>query len=241
MVDSREAVRRNLGEVREKLASSALASGRRPEDILLMGVTKFQPLESIYAARDLGLSLFGENRVQEREEKNASWAGPGAEWHMIGHLQKNKARKALELFDCIQSVDDIGLALTLERIIKEEGDGGIHSNRRYPIMIEVNVSGEYSKQGVTPEKCFALIDDIAVKCSKVEIIGLMTIGPMTGDTGQIAASFGLLGKLREGAREKFGFAMPHLSMGMSGDYDLAIKEGSTIVRVGTAIFGLRHR
>jgi uncharacterized pyridoxal phosphate-containing UPF0001 family protein len=126
-------------------------------------------------------------------------------------------------------------------MIKEEGDGGIHSKSRYPIMIEVNVSGEYSKQGVTPEKCFALIDDIAVKCSKVEIIGLMTIGPMTGDTDRIGASFALLGKLREGAREKFSLEMPHLSMGMSGDYDLAIKEGSTIVRVGTAIFGSRDR
>ena len=239
MVGSREDIRRNLDDVRERLAESARRSGRRPEDVTLMGVTKFQPLESIYAARDFGLSLFGENRVQEREEKNSSWEGQNAEWHMIGHLQRNKARRALELFSCVQSVDSAELAAALNRIASERNTDGEHTAASFPIMVEVNVSGEISKQGIIPEKSFALIEDIAVKCPRIEIIGLMTIGPLTGEEHKIGAAFGMLRNLRDEARKKFGLALPHLSMGMSGDYEIAIREGSTIVRVGTAIFGAR--
>jgi pyridoxal phosphate enzyme (YggS family) len=241
MVESRDEIGRNLDIVREKLASAARESGRRPEEISLMGVTKFQPLESIYAARDFGLVLFGENKVRERDEKNGSWEGPNVEWHMIGHLQRNKARKAIELFDCIESVDNIDLACTLERIIEEQKEADESLSPAYQIMIEVNVSGEDSKQGIMPEKCFALIEDIAVKCSRLEIKGLMTIGPLTKDDRQIGASFAALRKLRDEARKKFGFPLPHLSMGMSGDYAVAIEEGSTIIRIGTAIFGERNR
>lgn len=233
-----EDIRRNILEVREKLSAAAERSGRRAEDVRLMGVTKFQPLESIYAARDEGLSLFGENRVQERGEKKSVWEGPDAEWHMIGHLQRNKARRALELFGCVQSVDDIELALALDRIAGEAG--GEDPRPPYPIMVEVNVSGEITKQGIIPEKCFALIEGIAVKCHRIEITGLMTIGPMTSDENGIASAFGMLRELRDGARKRFGLALPHLSMGMSGDYELAIREGSTIVRVGAAIFGSRN-
>ena len=233
-------IKRGLDEVKERVLLAAGRSGRRPEDVKLMGVTKFRPLEAIYAARNAGLSLFGENRVQELEEKRAAWEGPDVEWHMVGHLQRNKARRALELFDCIQSVHSIELVGALERIIRESDDSGGRLKSPYPIMVEVNVSGEISKQGVIPEKSFALIDYIAVKCSRVEVTGLMTIGPLTGDDGIIRAAFARLRQLRDSARERFGLELPHLSMGMSSDFELAILEGSTIVRVGTSIFGQRE-
>ena len=241
MVDSgiSEIIRTGLDEVRERVSLAAEKSGRRAADVRIMGVTKFQPLEAIYAAREAGLSLFGENRVQEREVKSASWKGPDAEWHMIGHLQRNKARRALELFKCIQSVDSIELASALERIIEESEESGVRFESPYPIMVEVNISGEISKQGVIPEKSFALIDDIAVKCPRIEITGLMTIGPLSDDEDKIRSAFASLRQLRDNAREKFGLGLPHISMGMSGDYEFAILEGSTIVRVGTAIFGSR--
>jgi pyridoxal phosphate enzyme (YggS family) len=231
---------RNISAIREKTASAAVKSGRKPEDILLMGVSKFQPLESIYAARDCGLALFGENRVQEREEKLTRWEGPRSECHMIGHTQKNKARKALELFDCIESVDGLELALIIEREVRERSEAAGRADGRYPVMIEVNVSGEETKHGISPEKFFALIDEIAVKCPHVEIKGLMTIGPLTDDEKNIGTAFGTLRKLRDDARKKSGLVLEHLSMGMSGDYALAIMEGSTIVRIGSAIFGARN-
>jgi pyridoxal phosphate enzyme (YggS family) len=205
-----------------------------------MGVSKFQPAEAILAAFECGLSLFGENRVQERESKSAALSGIQAEWHMIGTLQKNKARRALALFGCIQSVDDMAAAETLERIIRES-PGETKFARPYPVMVEVNVSGEDTKQGVAPEKCFALIDNIAVKCPHVEVCGLMTIGPAGGDGHKIRDAFRALRELKEGAEKRFDFAMNHLSMGMSGDYAAAISEGSTIIRIGTAIFGARSR
>ena len=136
-------------------------------------------------------------------------------------------------------MDSIELASTLERIIEKSEEYGEHFELPYPIMIEVNTSGEISKQGIMPKKSFALIDDIAVKCLRIEITGLMTIGPLTCDEGRIRAAFASLRQLRDSAREKFGLGLPHLSMGMSGDFESAILEGSTIVRVGTAIFGSR--
>jgi pyridoxal phosphate enzyme (YggS family) len=234
-----DSIRRNAEVVREKLAAAAGRSGRSPDEIRLMGVSKFQPLEAIYAARDSGIDLFGENRVREREEKISLWEGPRTECHMVGHLQRNKARKAVGVFDCVESVDSVGLALAIDRVVNERA--GLEKIETYPIMIEVNVSGEESKQGVAPEKCFALIHEIAVKCSGIVIEGLMTIGPLTGDERVISSSFASLRRLRDEAREKFDFPMPHLSMGMSGDYAEAVAEGSTIVRVGTAIFGARRR
>ncbi|MDR3279650.1 MAG: YggS family pyridoxal phosphate-dependent enzyme [Synergistaceae bacterium] len=240
MVNLQDEIKRNIDRVRENIELAATRSGRSAGEICLMGVTKFQPLDAIYAALSCGLSFFGENRVQERDEKKSKWDGPDATWHMIGHLQRNKARRALELFDCIQSVDNFELASALERIIATNEDGERHLSP-YPIMAEVNVSGEESKQGVSPEKCFALIEDIAVKCPHIEIKGLMTIGPISSDERMIGESFATLRGIRDDARGRFGLALPHLSMGMSGDYAIAIEEGSTIVRIGGALFGARDR
>jgi pyridoxal phosphate enzyme (YggS family) len=216
------------------MTSAAERSGRDPRDIALMGVSKFQPIEAICAAFNCGLKLFGENRVQEREEKSALWTGDGAVWHMIGHLQRNKVRKAVALFDCIESVDSVELADSIERIISE------NIEVLYPILIEVNVSGESSKEGVPPEVVFVLLEDILERCPHLTVEGFMTIGPNVSDRRAIRESFVSLRNLRDEARKRFGIPLPHLSMGMSGDYEIAIEEGSTIVRVGTGIFGLRH-
>jgi pyridoxal phosphate enzyme (YggS family) len=236
-------VRRGVEAAREAIASAAERSCRRPDDIALMGVTKFQPVEAITAASELGVKLFGENRVQEREEKSLSLPNPlknGAEWHMIGHLQRNKVRRALALFDCIESVDNIDLAHAIERIINENIDGCEYAKAEYPILIEVNVSGEVSKEGVSPGACSALTEDILKDCPHLNIEGFMTIGPNVSDERAIRESFASLRDMRDAARRISGLPLPHLSMGMSGDYCIAIEEGSTIVRIGTGIFGSRR-
>jgi pyridoxal phosphate enzyme (YggS family) len=235
-----DAIRGNLEKIRADIASAAIRSGREPGDILLMGVTKFQPLDAVYAAFDCGLSLFGENRVQEREEKSVRWERGDAVWHMIGHLQRNKARRAIELFDCVESVDSADLAIAMEKIIMEKISSGTFDKASYPVFVEVNVSEENSKYGVPKEKGFALIEEIAVKCPHIEIQGLMTIGPNVRDEKIIRESFAWLRDFKREASARFGLPLARLSMGMSGDYRIAIEEGSDIVRIGAAIFGARE-
>ena len=230
-----------LDEIAGRIEAAAQKSGRRAEDVTLVAVSKFQPLASLYTALDCGVTIFGENRVQEREEKSVSWASERHEpvlWHMVGHLQRNKARKALELFDCVQSVDGFELASTLDRILAERTADGAEPGR-FPIFIEVNTSGEVSKNGVTPEMCVPLVERIIAECPFLAVEGLMTIGPLTESVGAVRASFSLLRELAENARERTGLPMSGLSMGMTGDYEIAIEEGSTLVRIGTGIFGTR--
>lgn len=229
-----EAIRDNIFRARERIAEAARRSGRSPADVVLMGVSKFQPLAALYAAIDCGVTTLGESRVQEAEEKRLAWAGGRAVWHMIGHLQRNKARKALALFDHIDSVDNAELALTLERILNETPRAA-----PFPIFIEVNTSGEETKHGVPPGETAALFDTILKRCAFLSIEGLMTIGPMTSDERAVRTSFAMLRELRLSLRERAGLALPHLSMGMSGDYEWAIEEGSTLVRIGTGLFGSR--
>ncbi|MDR3321053.1 MAG: YggS family pyridoxal phosphate-dependent enzyme [Synergistaceae bacterium] len=234
-------MRENIFAIRERIACAAARSGRRAEDIALVGVSKFQPLESLYMALDCGITVLGENRVQEREQKAASWSvltPRKVEWHMIGHLQRNKARKAAELFDCIESVDSAELAFALDRIIM--GTAEDLKVSLYPVMIEVNTSGEESKNGVWPDRAIWLIEEITRVCPRLTIEGLMTIGPIGGGARGARESFSLLRSLIIEARGKVGLSIPHLSMGMSGDFEIAIEEGSTLVRIGTGIFGARH-
>jgi pyridoxal phosphate enzyme (YggS family) len=231
-------MRENIRGIRERMTSAAKRSGRGTDDITLIGVSKFQPLESLYMALDCGITILGENRVQEREQKAASWTRGRAEWHMIGHLQRNKARKAVELFDCVQSVDSSELAVSLDRIMRERADSGLNE-APYPIMIEVNTSQESSKNGVTPSVSVELAEKISSLCPRLEIEGLMTIGPLAGEA-QTRAAFVLLRSLAENIRAELGLPMRHLSMGMSGDFEAAVEEGSTLVRIGTGIFGVRH-
>ncbi len=222
----------NLRQVRDRIAAAAARAGRDPESVLLVAVTKNVPPDRINEAIRAGAPAIGENRVQEAESK---WpeilAGP--ERHMVGSLQRNKAGKAVELFDRIQSIDSVRLAEAVSRRAEAAG-------RKIPVLVEVNVSGEESKAGVDPEGVRGLLDGIA-GLPGILPDGLMTIGPLTGDAERIRAAFRSLRRLFDALRSDpvGGIAMRHLSMGMSEDFEIAVEEGATMVRVGTAIFGER--
>lgn len=229
-------IRENVSRTRERIAAAARRAGRAPDDITLVGVSKFQPLESLYAAVEGGINLLGESRVQEAEDKRKSWQKERGNpvWHLIGHLQRNKARKALSLFDCIESVDSMELAEALERILCET-----KGKSPFPIFVEVNTSGEPAKHGVHPDETLKLFDTILRLCPSLCVEGLMTIAPLEGDERAVRASFSQLREMGESLRKRTGLPLRHLSMGMSGDFEWAIEEGSTFVRVGTGIFGIR--
>jgi pyridoxal phosphate enzyme (YggS family) len=232
-------MRENVDSIKERINLAAKRAGRRAEDITLVGVSKFQPLESLYMALDCGITIFGENRVQEREQKAAAWNRGEVSWHMIGHLQRNKARKAVELFDCIESVDSVDLACAVDAAAKKKAASGLNETP-YPVMIEVNTSGEESKNGTKPHETLSVAEKIMNEGSCIRIVGFMTIGPLAGGELKTRESFALLRSLAEEAGEKLGLCVRHLSMGMSGDFETAIEEGSTLVRIGTGIFGARH-
>ncbi|MGH9499695.1 MAG: YggS family pyridoxal phosphate-dependent enzyme [Terriglobales bacterium] len=228
----------NIAEVRRRIAEAARCVGRDPAEILLMAVTKTQSAARIREAYDAGLRLFGENRVQEFAGK----AGPlrdlaEAEWHMIGHLQSNKAAKAVELFTGVDSVDSLRLAEKLNVAASELG-------KRLAVLIEINVGGEAAKSGTAAdsEELQELLLG-AAGLERLEFRGLMTVPPFTEDPQQARPYFRKLRKLRDqiAARSLPGVGTEMLSMGMSHDFEVAIEEGSTCVRVGTAIFGARTK
>lgn len=230
-----QAMADRIARVKAKIADAAHAAGRNPSDIKLMGVSKFHPYEEMEQAAPM-VDLLGENRVQEAAEKRALWSEKGkpfaAPWHLIGQLQKNKARKALDTFDLIETVDSLELAATLNRICQE-------TDKTLPIYIEVNMSHEASKSGISEQEAPHLADEICGKCPQLRLEGLMTIAPITTQETPIRRAFAGLRELAGKLRTQTGLALPELSMGMSGDFEYAIAEGSTIVRVGTAIFGER--
>lgn len=225
-----------LSDVRARIAR-ALALCQRPEGaVRLVGASKTVPAETLVEVVLAGLLDLGENRVQEAEAKlpevlealPAEMKGP--EWHLIGHLQSNKARKAVALFDWIHSVDSPRLAEALDRLAGELG--------RVPrVLIEVNTAGEASKAGVRPEDLPALIDAVA-KLPRLELRGLMTVGPLVATAEGARPAFRALRALLEEGRQRVP-GMDTLSMGMSGDFEVAIEEGATLVRVGSALFGAR--
>ena len=214
----------NLERVRERLARAAERAGRRPGDVLLIGVSKTVEVERIRAAVAAGVTALGENRVQEAKGKVAE-LGRLAAWHLIGHLQTNKVKDALPLFDLIHSVDRLELAREIERRAAARG-------QVVDVLLQVNVAAEASKGGVGPEAVGETLDSIG-KLSHLRVRGLMTIPPEVERAEDSRAWFCQLRELaeRHGLRE--------LSMGMSGDFEVAIEEGATMVRVGTAIFGPR--
>jgi len=225
-----------IAAVRERLAASARRAGRRPEEIVLMAVTKTHPAARIREAYEAGLRVFGENRVQEYTTKAAALADlHEAEWHMIGHLQTNKVLKAAELFSAIDSIDSLKLAEKLDTAARG-------FNKKLRVLIEINVGGEAAKSGVahgSPE-----LEDLlraAPRLEALEFRGLMTVPPYTDDPEGARLYFRKLRELRDliAARKLPAVNMDELSMGMSHDFDVAIEEGSTCVRVGTAIFGER--
>jgi len=228
-----ETIRINLEKIKEKIASAALKSGRRPEEVKIVAATKTRTVEEMIEVAKRGVYAIGENRVQEAVTKKSSWPKEvNIPWHFIGTLQRNKARKALDIFDCIQSVQSVSLADTLQRLA--EGKGKV-----LECMVEVNISSEESKQGVSPSEAEALMEHILNNCSRLRIIGLMGMAPLSDEEYEIRKSFALLRTLRYKIEESLRVKLPELSMGMSGDFEYAILEGSTMVRIGTALFGPR--
>ncbi len=226
----------NLAHVRQRIAEAARRAGRRPEDVALMAVTKTFPPEIIREAYAAGQRLFGENRVQEFAEKAASLANlPDIEFHLIGHLQSNKAAKAAQIFAGIDSVDSLHLAEKLNVAAKNNA-------KRLPVLIEINVAGEAAKSGVSPDSpALEALLTAAPRLEHIEFRGLMSIPPFTEDPQAGRPYFRRLRELRDriASRKLPAVGMDVLSMGMSHDFEIAIEEGSTCVRVGTAVFGPR--
>jgi pyridoxal phosphate enzyme (YggS family) len=220
---STDTVRANLEHVRERIARAAERSGRRAADVLLIGVSKTVDAERIRPAIEAGIAALGENRVQEAKAKVPA-LGRGVAWHLIGHLQTNKVKDALELFDVIHSVDRLPLAEELERRAAAAG-------RNVEILVEVNLAAEPQKSGVLPDAVPRMLDEVAA-LPHLRVRGLMAIPPV-GSPDDARPLFRALRKLGE------THGLAELSMGMSADYETAIEEGATMVRVGTAIFGPR--
>jgi pyridoxal phosphate enzyme, YggS family len=216
--------------VRERIAAAAARAGRSAADVRLVAVSKTFPPEMVDAALAAGAAIVGENRVQEALAKAPLCRS--AEWHLIGPLQRNKIRAAFSLFTTIHSVDSIHLLRDIARIQEETG-------LRPRLLLEVNVAGESSKFGFTPESARAGIEE-ALALGGLSVAGLMTVPPFAADAEASRPRFAKLRELRDSLEAEFGVALPELSMGMSGDYEVAIEEGATFVRVGSALFGRRN-
>jgi PLP dependent protein len=232
-VDVHQKIRDNLLRVQERIGAAARKVGRRSDEITLIGVSKTQPAEAIRAAYEAGLRHFGENRVQEWEGKRVMLGDLQANWHLIGHLQSNKAARAAGLFHSVDSVDDLALAQRLERARGEQASGA-----KLRILIEVRVEEEQSKSGVKPEEAAALARKLA-ELAHLELAGLMCIPPFLEEPAKVRPYFRRLRELRDSLAPQIGRDLPVLSMGMSHDFEIAIEEGATEVRVGAAIFGSR--
>jgi PLP dependent protein len=227
-------LRENLLRVNGRISEAAARAGRRPEEITLIGVSKTHPAEAIQMAFDAGLRHFGENRVQEWEGKRAGVDNLPAAWHLIGHLQSNKAARAAKLFHSIDSVDDFTLSQKLDR-----ARGDMTEAERLRVLIEVHLGGEESKSGVSEAGLPELAEKVA-GLPRLELAGLMCIPPYLENPEQVRPLFARLRELREQLETRLGRKLPALSMGMSHDFVAAILEGATEVRVGAAIFGARE-
>lgn len=227
--------KRKYEEVMAVIEDRASICGRDISEISLMAVTKNHSLDEITEMyRQTGLTLLGENRVQEAEPKILSWEESiTPQWHLVGHLQRNKARKALELFSMIQSLDSKRLADTLQRICHEK-------EISTEVLIEVNTSGEESKHGVAPEETAVLAEHVLSECPDLDLKGMMTVGPLKADEKGVRKSFASLRELRDRVSSEHKISLPVLSMGMTGDFGWAIEEGSTLVRIGTGLLGERQ-
>ncbi len=220
----------NLNQLQKRIEAACQRAGRDPSSVTLQAVSKSQLPETVRAAADLGLSLFGENRVQEAKAKIPQCPGH-LRWHMIGHLQSNKCRDAVQLFEMIQSVDSLPLAQEIDKWAGKQA-------KTLPILLEVNIAGESSKFGYPPARLLSELEQInALK--KIEIHGLMTVAPWAANPEKVRPVFRRLRQLKEQCEQLLGAPLPILSMGMSADFEVAIEEGATLIRVGTALFGER--
>jgi pyridoxal phosphate enzyme (YggS family) len=219
-----------VAAVQERIARATAAAGRQPGEVQLVAVSKRKPAEAVLTAVAAGLSLFGENRVQEAKEK-IPLCPSGLTWHLIGHLQSNKVKAAVQLFEMIHSVDSEDLLQAINKACVSEG-----VTRQ--VLIQVNTAGDAAKFGVEPEELIPLLER-ATELINVDIMGLMTMPPFAEDPEKVRVHFAKTRELRDTARERTGFPLEELSMGMSHDMDVAIGEGATFVRVGTDIFGTR--
>jgi pyridoxal phosphate enzyme (YggS family) len=227
-----------IDEVKRRIVAACRRAGRDPAEVTLVAVTKTVPVERIQQAVDAGLALLGENRVQEAASKGDRVRGD-VTWHLVGHLQTNKVRKAVATFSMIQSVDSLELAREIDRRVGDPRGG--ETAKRMDVLVEVNTSGEATKFGVRPEECVDLVAKIA-ELMHVSVKGLMTIGAFTPDDAAVRACFKRLRDLRERIQDARieNASMDYLSMGMTSDFETAIEEGSNMVRIGAAIFGPRE-
>ncbi|HBZ85254.1 MAG TPA: YggS family pyridoxal phosphate-dependent enzyme [Verrucomicrobia subdivision 6 bacterium] len=220
----------NYHSIQKQILLSAEKAGRKSDAVRLVAVSKKMDSEKIRVIWRLGHRLFGENRVQEARVKIPEMP-VGGEWHFIGGLQTNKAKDAVECFDVIESVDRVDLAQELEKRLAAAG-------KKMRVMLEINVGGEAAKHGCPPEKAVELFQGVKT-CSRLEVIGLMAIPPFREDPEQARPFFVALRQIRDRLQDSEGVALPELSMGMSHDFSVAIQEGATLVRIGTALFGPR--
>lgn len=222
-----------LAQVRERIAAAARLAGRDPAEIRLLPVSKTVPVERIRAAFEAGLTAFGENKVQEAKTKAEALADLGLTWSIIGHLQTNKARHVARFADEFQALDSLKLAASLDRRLQIEG-------RTLDVLVQVNTSGEDSKYGLPPDRVSAFLRELPA-FTALRVRGLMTLALFSDDAERVQACFRRLRELRDRLRHVAPptMALDELSMGMSGDFELAIQEGATVVRVGQAIFGAR--
>ncbi len=225
-----EYIKANWENIQSRVALAAHRAGKKPEEITVVAVSKLFPAEAIRAAVESGIADIGESRVQEAEEKIKSLGGI-ARWHMIGHLQSNKAKRAIELFDMIQSVDSLKLAQLINQYAAD-------ANKKIECLLEINCSGEKSKYGLEPQEVTSMIAEVS-SLNNIGLSGLMTVGPLTDDDYAIRKAFASTAGLFQKGKQIAGESFRYLSMGMSSDFETAIEEGSNMVRIGTAIFGER--
>jgi pyridoxal phosphate enzyme (YggS family) len=231
---SAEEIQRNVREIQERIAAAAAKAGRRAEEMTLIAVSKTHSAEAIREAFEAGVQHFGENRVQEWEGKRGGVVDLQACWHLVGHLQSNKAARAAKMFHSVDSVDDFALAQRLDRARADmQGEGKLR------VLIEVRVAAEETKSGVEKEQLPELAERIC-GLGQLELAGLMCIPPFLEDTEKVRPYFVRLRELREQLETRLVRKLPVLSMGMSHDFEAAIEEGATEVRVGTALFGARE-
>jgi pyridoxal phosphate enzyme (YggS family) len=218
--------------VRERIAEAAWRSGREPEDVEVLPITKGHPTEAIGLVAAAGFPAIGENRVAEAEAKLAVLGRGDLLWHMVGHLQRNKASRALETFDVIESVDSLPLAQRLHGVAERIGLSRIR------VLVQVNASGETRKTGLSPGDVVPVVEDL-MRLDRLEVDGLMTMAPFMADEAVLRDTFGKTRSCLEACRRELGFTGSTLSMGMSADFEVAVEEGSTEVRLGTVLLGQR--